>query len=213
LPRSFILYLAKSISCEAPYYAVISNLLSLHPYSVQVFSSAPCSQTPSVRVPPLCQRQSFATRQNHRHNYSFVYSNFYVFRQQTKRQKVLNRMVTSVIRIQCYFNFLLNQIEFVTFVPKYFNISIVSPHPTPTHCDSSALISLPSFFVKTQLNQLSVIRDVPTFLLFVLYQLTDSVFYLQAVGLSVCCISQFIWPSFPNSASIIVRPSGLCCSL
>jgi hypothetical protein len=38
---------ARSISYEAPHYAVFYNLLSLHLFSVQIFSSAPCSQTPS----------------------------------------------------------------------------------------------------------------------------------------------------------------------
>jgi hypothetical protein len=80
LTLSFSLYLAKSTSYEAN-YAVFSNLLSLYPSSVQIFSSAPFSQTPSVYVP------SFTRIQNHMQNCSFVYSDFYFFRQQTGRRK------------------------------------------------------------------------------------------------------------------------------
>jgi hypothetical protein len=40
--------LEKSTSYETPHYAVFSNLLSLHSYLVQIFSSTPCSQTPEV---------------------------------------------------------------------------------------------------------------------------------------------------------------------
>jgi hypothetical protein len=40
---------------EAPHYAFFSNLLLVHP------SSPPCSQTPSVYVPPLMQETKFRT--------------------------------------------------------------------------------------------------------------------------------------------------------
>jgi hypothetical protein len=40
------LYLAKSASYETPHHAVFSNLPSLHLSSVQIFSLAPCCQTP-----------------------------------------------------------------------------------------------------------------------------------------------------------------------
>jgi hypothetical protein len=69
---------------EAPHYSVFSNLVRFHPCLVQTFSSVPCSQTPSVCV-PQCQSPSFTPVQYHRQNYSFVYYNFYVSRQQTRR--------------------------------------------------------------------------------------------------------------------------------
>jgi hypothetical protein len=38
----------KSTNYEAPPYTAFSTLLSLYPSLVQIFTSAPCSQTPSV---------------------------------------------------------------------------------------------------------------------------------------------------------------------
>jgi hypothetical protein len=100
----FSLYLAKSANDEASPYAAFSILLSLHSSKVQIASSAPCSQTPSVYVPPL-----MSDTKSHI-NYDLVYSNFYVFRQQKRRRKVQDRSVASITRIQSPLNFLLIQI-------------------------------------------------------------------------------------------------------
>jgi hypothetical protein len=54
--------LEKSTSYEALHYVVFPNLLSIHLSSVQIFSSTPCFQTPSVYVPPLMSETKFHTR-------------------------------------------------------------------------------------------------------------------------------------------------------
>jgi hypothetical protein len=53
--------LAKSTYHEAPRYAILSTLPSPHPSSVQISSSAPCSQTPSVYVPLSMSETKFHT--------------------------------------------------------------------------------------------------------------------------------------------------------
>jgi hypothetical protein len=88
-----------STKYEAPHCATSSILLLLHPSSVQIFSLEPSSLTPLT----LCSSVNVRDQVSHPHknwqNYGFVYFKLYIPRQQTGRQKTLDRMVASIPRI------------------------------------------------------------------------------------------------------------------
>jgi hypothetical protein len=52
--------------------ALCASFLPFHPFSVQIFFSAPCSQIPSVYVLPLMADTKFHTHAKHRQNHSFM---------------------------------------------------------------------------------------------------------------------------------------------
>ena len=94
--------------------------------SVQILSSSP-----SVCVPPSVSDTKLHAQTEPQANSNFVYSKFYVFRQQTRRQKILNWMVASITRIQCPINFSWIRFWFVTVASKYLNCATFSKHLLP----------------------------------------------------------------------------------
>jgi hypothetical protein len=81
---------------------IAMQISSLSRHLLALWSNSP--QHPVLKHPhtmflPECQRTRFPPIQNHRQNYSLAYYNFYVYRQQTRRQKVLDWLLASITRI------------------------------------------------------------------------------------------------------------------
>jgi hypothetical protein len=85
---SVSLFFTKSTSYEAPHYAVFINNLPLHLSLVKIFSSD--------FVPSQMSEIKLQNHTKHRQNYDYVYSDCYVFRQQTRRQSLLDWMIASI---------------------------------------------------------------------------------------------------------------------
>jgi hypothetical protein len=104
--------------CKLSGSSLCSFLLFLlfHPALVQAVSSAFCARTQyiyflsSIYVITLMPETKFHALTKLRKNYSFVLYNFYVFRQQSRRQKFLNWMIGSITRILSALIFLMNQL-------------------------------------------------------------------------------------------------------
>jgi hypothetical protein len=119
LTRSIELYLAKSISYEAPNYAVSSKLLSLLPSSLQIFSSALSSQVPVVFVLLLMSETKFHTHKKPKKKYNFIYLNFYVFRHRMRRQNFRTEWQQALPEFNHHLIFWWKKYWFVTVVTKY----------------------------------------------------------------------------------------------
>jgi hypothetical protein len=63
-PHVISLTLSKSTSYGASPHVIFSSVLPFHPSLVQIFSSAPCSQIPSVCVPPFMSETKFRSHTN-----------------------------------------------------------------------------------------------------------------------------------------------------
>jgi hypothetical protein len=115
-------FLAKSTSYEAPHYAVFSNLLSIYLTSVHIFSSAPCSQTPSVYVPPLMSETKFHTHTEPLQKIMVLYILIFTFLDSRREAR---RFWTEQSRTLPEFNLLLLssriKCSFVTVVANYSN--------------------------------------------------------------------------------------------
>jgi hypothetical protein len=72
----------------------------------------------------------------------FVYLNFYVFRQQAMRQKLLKWMVANIVRFQPVLYFFINHFFlFIIVVPKYLNFTTFLRNLVPILCYDFALHS------------------------------------------------------------------------
>jgi hypothetical protein len=91
------------------------------------YSQYPIFKHPQPTFLPLCERPSFTPIQNNKQNYSSVYLNLYIFRQQTGWQKIQHWMIASIPCLQSVLNFFLNRLfKFVSVVPKYLKSSTLS---------------------------------------------------------------------------------------
>jgi hypothetical protein len=88
----------------APWYTFFSDLLSHHPSFVQILSSVPCSLRSSVNF----RNQVSCSYRTKGGIIILYFLMFYVLRVHT-RQKIVNSMVASIIRIQSLLNFFMNK--------------------------------------------------------------------------------------------------------
>jgi hypothetical protein len=80
------------------------------PLRSKYFPQHPVLKHPQFMLLSFYQRPCFTPIQNQGQNYSLVHSNLYIFQQQMRKRKVLDRMVACITRIQSPVNLLVTHI-------------------------------------------------------------------------------------------------------
>jgi hypothetical protein len=89
-------YMWWRVKVEAIHYEIITKFLLFHSLLVQIISSAPCSQIPSVHILLLMSETKFHTPYITTGKIIFHTFYFITFIQQTKRQQVFKQMEESI---------------------------------------------------------------------------------------------------------------------
>jgi hypothetical protein len=150
---------------------------SLYFPSVQIFSSAPCSQILSDYVPPLMSETKFHTHTEPQAILCFVHFTFYTFRQKMKRYKALKQVVPSISCIKSLLNFFQNQILIIIVISIYLKFATFQKYLLVIF--TTMLWLCPSFWMRQQyiLHFFFAFTSRPTYLI---ASITVSVFFCMA---------------------------------
>ena len=110
----------RSTSHLAPHYAISSIPPLPRPSLVQIFSSTPCSHTPSASFPPAMSTTKFHTHTKQQAKL-VLYILIFKFLDSNLEDKILHRLIASISWLQSALNFFHNRI-LLKFFPIFPNI-------------------------------------------------------------------------------------------